>query len=151
MTPQIFSAAIVIASIVLYQLSMKSIPAGLNPFVALITFYLTALVGTLIVAKLVPQFIPLLATDSSSSAAPSGVPWTAVFVGLAIVGIELGYLLMYRSGWNLAAAPLVAMGGATIILAIIGFAVFRQPVTMRTIIGIILCIYSLYLLSPAQR
>ncbi len=143
MTVQITSAAIAIASVVTYQICMKVIPEDLNPISALVTFYITALICTLIAAKFVP-----VSTPSWSFAEFS---WTAVFVGVAIVGIELGYLLMYRSGWHLAAAPLVVMGGTAVLLTPIGFAIFRQPWSLRYLLGIMLCLYGLYLLSPQEQ
>lgn len=143
MTPQFISAAVVVASIVMYQICMKSIPEGVNPISALVTFYLSALVCTMLAARFF--------ADSGAVFSMSEFSWAAVLVGVAIVGIELGYLLMYRSGWTLAAAPLIGMGGAAIILTVIGMAVFRQPITIKTVAGVGLCLYGLYLLTPTDK
>ena len=133
MTPQITTAAIAIASVVIYQLCMKVVPQNLNPISALVTIFSTALVCTLVAAKFAPVDTPSWSFAEFS--------WTPVFVGVAIVGIELGYLLMYRSGWHLAAAPLVVMGGAAVLLTPLGLLVFRQPWSSRYIFGIALCLY----------
>jgi len=143
MTPQITTAAIAIASVVTYQLCMKLVPQDLNPISALVTIFGTALVCTLIAAKFVPVDVPNWSFAEFS--------WTPVFVGVAIVGIELGYLLMYRSGWHLAAAPLFVMGSAAVVLTPIGFLVFRQPWSSRYAFGLALCLYGLYLLSPQEQ
>lgn len=142
MTPQIGTAAIVICSIAMYQICMKSIPEGINPLNALVTFYLSALVCTLVAGKLLTTNEPFLTTSAFS--------WQAVLVGVAIVGIELGYLLMYRSGWHLAVAPLIGMGGAVVLLTVIGLAVFRQPLPIRHFLGLSLCLFGLYLLLPRE-
>ncbi len=143
MTPQITTAMIAITSVVTYQLCMKTIPQDLNPISALVTIFSTALVCTLITARFVPVDV--------SSWSFAEFSWTAVFVGVAIVGVELGYLLMYRTGWPLAAAPLVVMGSAAVVLTPIGFLVFRQPWSSRYVIGLALCLYGLYLLSPQEQ
>ena len=143
MTPQITTAAIAIASVVTYQLGMKTIPQGLNPISALVTIFATALICTIIAARLLPVDSPNWSFAEFS--------WRPVFVGIAIVGIELGYLLMYRSGWHLAAAPLVVMGSAAVILTPIGFLVFRQPWSLRYVFGLAICLYGLYLLSPQEQ
>ena len=142
MNAQLISAAIVVGSIVTYQICMKVVPNDLNPISAMVTFYATALIFTLISAKFVPVDAP--------SWSLSEVSWVAVFVGIAIVGIELGYLLMYRSGWQLAVAPLIGLGGAAIILAPVGYLVFREPLSLKNIVGIVLCLYGLYLLTPQK-
>ncbi|MFK7831182.1 MAG: hypothetical protein AB8B57_15525 [Congregibacter sp.] len=142
MSAQISSAAIVISAIVLYQVGMKLVPHSINPFGALIIFYVTALVCTLVVARFVPAEGPLFALSHFS--------WSAALVGVAIVGIELGYLLMYRSGWNLGAAPIVGMGTATLLLVPISVLVFKQPWSLRYVFGIVFCIYGLFLLMPRE-
>lgn len=140
---QLSSAVIAIASMVMYQICMKVVPHQLNPISALVTFYSTALVFTLIVAKFVPVDAPNWSVAEFS--------WAAAFVGVAIVGIELGYLLMYRSGWHLSSAPLIVMGGAAVLLTPVALLIFRQPWSSRYAFGIVLCLCGLYLLSPQER
>jgi len=143
MITQTTSALIVISSVATYHVFIKSVPHDLNPISALVTFYVTALICTLIAAKFVP-----VATPDWSMAEFS---WAAAIVGVAIVGIELGFLLMYRSGWHMSVAPLVTMGAATVLLAPIAVFVFRQPFSARYFFGLALCLYGLYLLSPQQQ
>jgi len=143
MSGTLTSAVIVIASLVTYQVCMKLVPGGVNPISALATFYFTALICTLAAARFVPTATPLWSASEFS--------WAAVFVGVAIVGIELGYLLMYRSGWNLSTAPVIGMGSAAVILVPISVMAFKQPWTPRYLVGIALCIYGLYLLTPRAQ
>jgi len=143
MTGQLASAAIAIASVVTYQICMKVIPHDLNPISALVTFYVSALICTLIAAWFIPVGMPSWSLAEFS--------WPAVIVGAAIVGIELGFLLMYRSGWHLGIAPLITMGGAAVLLLPIGVLMFRQPWTPKYLLGIVLCLYGLYLLSPPAQ
>ena len=142
-TGPVTSAIIVIASLVTYQVCMKLVPGGINPISALATFYFTALLCTLAAARFVPTESPVWSMSEFS--------WAAVVVGIAIVGIELGYLLMYRGGWNLSTAPVLGMGAAAVILVPISVMVFKQPWSPRYLIGIALCIYGLYLLTPQEQ
>ncbi|WP_455258484.1 hypothetical protein [Peptoniphilus asaccharolyticus] len=34
--------------------------------------------------------------------------WTSFALGVIVVGLEIGYILAYRAGWNVSKAPLVA-------------------------------------------
>ena len=109
MRPYFLSASIVSSSIVVYQICMKVIPEGVNPVSALLTFYLSALVCTLAAAPIFKLQEGMLSL--------SNFTLPAVLVGVAIVGIEFGYLYMYRSGWTLSAAPLMGMGSAAVAAA----------------------------------
>ena len=142
MTAQFSSALIVVASIVLYQVGMKLVPHSFSPITVLLTFYSTALICTLVAAQFLPADQPRFSMANFS--------WAAVVVGVAIVGIELGYLLMYRSDWHLAIAPLVTMGTATIILLPISLLVFHQPWSTRYLFGLLFCVCGLYLLAPQK-
>ena len=139
MSPYFLSASIVISSIVVYQICMKVIPEGVNPVSALLTFYLSALVCTLAAAPIFKLQEGMLSL--------SNFTLPAVLVGVAIVGIEFGYLYMYRSGWTLSAAPLMGMGSAAVILALIGFTWFQDPISVRKLAGVAFCLFGLYLLS----
>lgn len=142
MSAQFSSAAIAILAIVTYQMGMKLVPHNINPVSALLTFYVTAIVFTLIAARFSLSQGPVFESSQFS--------WSAVLVGIAIVGIELGYLLMYRSGWKLAVAPVVGMGAAALILVPVGLLMFRQPWSFRYFFGIAFCIGGLYLLIPQE-
>jgi len=143
MNAQVASAAVVIASLAMYQIFIKTVPTELNPLIALVTLYVTALVCTLLAIKFAPIDAPHWSLSEFS--------WPAVAVGIAIVGIEIGYLFMYRSGWHLAAAPLIAVGGAAVVLIPVSVLVFRQPWSARYGFGILICLYGLYLLSPREQ
>lgn len=142
MNAQFVSASVVIVSIAVYQTNMKLVSGALNPLHVLVTIFSTALLCTLLAIK----FVPALQTTTTEPFL-SNFPYSAVIVGLAIVGVELGYLLMFRSGCHLASAPLVTMGGAAVLLTIIGAILFSQPLTARTIAGLVIVISGLYILS----
>ncbi len=137
------SVALAIASAAAYQICMKIVPEGLNPISVLVTFYTTALIFTLVVARFIPVDAPNWSLSEFS--------WAAACVGVAIVGIELGFLLMYRSGWHVGAAPLVVMGGAAVVLVPVAILIFKQPWSPRFLIGIVVCLYGLYLLAPREH
>ena len=142
MNAQVATAALTIVALATYQSFIKAIPQGVSPAFALVTFYVTALCCSLIALKFAPIDIPKFSQ--------SQISWAAVGAGVAIVGIELGYLLMYRAGWHLAAAPLFVVGGAAILLTPVAIMVFRQSMDIRFVAGMMLCLCGLYLMAPKQ-
>jgi hypothetical protein len=85
------SICIAIASSSLYHFSQKSTPGSANPAVALLATYVVAIGLTLLLLIFVPaQGRPL---------APLGrLNWVRYVLALSTVGLEAGFLLVYRSG-----------------------------------------------------
>ena len=147
----IFSIVIAIFSSVFYHLSMRTVPTNANPFFLLFLAYIFASIVTLIVCiatqvNISGSMKELFATSSSGQAfSPSLL--AAAQIGLAVVGIELGFLLAYRSGWTVVWAPLISNASVTLILLPIGLYFFREQLTPGKIIGASLCLSGIYLIS----
>lgn len=73
--------------------------------------------------------------------------WTSLVLGIVIVGIEMGYILAYRAGWDVSKAPLISNICLAIALVIIGFLLFGEAITIRHIIGMIICFIGLVVIS----
>ena len=128
--------SIAIVSAACYHLSMKMLPGTVNPFLPLVAAYAMALVLCLIGLALWPE-----GSRSLSALRPS------VFgVALGVVGIEIGFLLAYRAGWNVGYAALVANVCSTIILLPVGLIYFREQITPQKFAGVVLSLAGLALL-----
>ncbi len=125
---------LIVISVIVYHLSQKSIPAGANPFVALAGAYLIAFslsVITLLVTGEIRRGSELL----------RGQSWTPVIcLGLAAIGIELGYLYAYRTGWKISTTGITAGAFTTGALALVGVLWFKEEMTGLNAAGIALCI-----------
>ena len=101
-----FSISLAIASSALYHFVAKSTPSHVNFTVSLLVTYAVAFVVTLI------GFIFFPATNGVVAEIRQ-LNWASIGLAIAVVGIEFGFLLMYRAGWNLGiAAVLVGAGMA---------------------------------------
>ena len=129
-----------IAASVLYHLFSRSIPAGAHPLLAMIVTYL---ISALIAALLLP-FFPL---PGSLGASLRQLNWTSIGLAVAILGIELGFLLAYRAGWNISLAPLVAIATTTVILLPVGVLAFKERLGLPQILGLILTVAGLILIN----
>ena len=97
----VFSIVLIVASNVLYNICQKSTPRGANPFSSLLVTYVTAAILTLCA-------FPFHKTDEGFLQTFHGLNWTSIALGISIVGLELGYLMAYRAGWNISVGSLVA-------------------------------------------
>lgn len=123
-----------------YHLVIKLTPASVNPLLSLAVTYATVTLLFLGAALVVPDGEPL--RDSFRQ-----VNWTALALAGTIVGLDLGFLLLYRSGFDLSLGQIVTQSAAALLLIAVGVAVFRERLNLANIAGIALCIAGLWLIS----
>jgi len=129
-----------VASNVLYHIFQKLTPIAVNPMLALAVTYATATLFCMGLFFLLPDHRPL---EESLRV----VTWPSAALGLAIVGLELGFLLAYRSGWNISLAALVSTVAVALVLLPIGLALFRERLSLANSAGFMLCIAGLLLMN----
>jgi uncharacterized membrane protein len=132
--------SLAVACTVAYHLVLKLTPAGVNPLLSLLVTYalVTLLFGGLLLA------------------APGGfewkhevreLNWTAIALAFAIVGLDLGFLFLYRSGYAVSLGALVTQSAAAMLLLVIGVAVFREKLSAANAVGLVLCLAGLWLVN----
>lgn len=131
---------VVVLSNVFYHICEKSTPQGINPFGAVMVTYL---VGALVTAML---FV--------CTAGLSGVPgelhklnWASFVLGVAIVGLEIGFVFLYRAGWKIGVGSLVCNIALAMVLVFVGVLLYKETVTLKQVIGMVLCSAGLVLLT----
>ena len=79
----------------------------------------------------------------------SKINWTSFVLGVAIVGLETGYILLYRAGWKISSGALVANICLAFALILIGalFYKYKEQITLRQVLGFGLCVAGLVLVS----
>ncbi|WP_405267133.1 EamA family transporter [Methanobrevibacter sp.] len=131
---------IVILANTFYNVCMKSMPSDVNPFGALmVTYCVAAIISAAIFAFAVGP--------SNVGAEISKINWTSIILALAIVGLEVGYVFVYRAGWQVSNASVVANIGLACVLLIVGYFLYRENVSIRQILGIFVCMIGLILIN----
>ena len=128
---------VIIANIFYHNMS-KCLPTNANPFLSLTIAYLVSAITT---------FLLYCVNHGSFKGDMANINCTSLFLGLAIVGIELGYILLYRNGWTISTAALVANIVVAVVLFIIGFFIYKENISAYQIIGTVLCISGLLLIK----
>lgn len=124
----------------LYHLAQKATPAQINPLVSLAVTYAVALAGTLALYPFYPHQDTLAANIRQLN-------WASVLLGLSIIGLELGFLLAYRAGWNISLAGLVSNVTIALLLLPIGLLLYRETLSTAQAAGIALCLAGLFLIN----
>lgn len=134
-----FSIMLAIASSAFYHFVAKSTPANVNFTVSLLVTYGVAFVATLFTFFFFPT--------SSVIAELKQLNWASIGLALAVMGIEFGYLLMYRAGWNLGIAAVLVTVLASLILVPVALFVFKDKLSWVNIAGILVCLAGLVMLN----
>ena len=136
----IWPILVVILSNTFYNICMKSMPGDVNAFGALMVTYL--------VAAIISGIIFVYAVGPSNVGVEmSKINWTSVVLALAIVGLEVGYVFVYRAGWAVSTASVVANIGLACVLIFVGYFLYRENVSISQIVGIIVCMFGLVLIN----
>lgn len=136
----VFSILLIIASNVVYNIVQKSTPSKANPFLTLLITYLTAAVITLIMYFFNRTGKGLLASLKELN-------WTSIALGVAIVGLEFGYLLAYRAGWKISVGSLVANIALAVILIPVGVLLYKEGFGLNKLLGALFCVVGLVLIN----
>jgi len=136
----VFSIVLIVTSNILYNVCQKSTPQKANPFSALLITYLVAIILTGI-ALLVYK------TDKTILQSFKELNWTSIVLGVAIVGLEFGYLMAYRAGWNISVGSLVANIALALMLIPIGILFYKEGFDVNKIIGATFCVIGLILIN----
>ena len=135
-----FSITLAIASSALYHFVAKSTPSNVNFTVSLLVTYAVAFVITLL------GFFFFPVTNGIVSELKQ-LNWASIGLAIAVVGIEFGFLLTYRSGWNLGIAAVLVNVVASLILVPVAILVFKDEISWVNILGILVCLAGLVMLN----
>jgi len=135
-----FSIILAICSSALYHFVAKSTPANVNFTVSLLITYGVAFIVTLFTFVFFP-------VQDGMTAELKKLNWASIGLAIAIVGIEFGFLLVYRSGWNLGIAAVLTNVVASLILVPVAIFVFKDKISWVNIAGIFVCLAGLVMLN----
>ena len=136
----IWPILIVILANTFYNICMKSMPSDVNPFGALmVTYFVAAIISAVIFSCAVGP--------SNVVSEMSKINWTSIVLAIAVVSLEVGYVFVYRAGWQVSNASVVANIGLACVLIFVGYVLYRENVSIRQILGIIVCMVGLILIN----
>ena len=131
---------LVVGSELVYQICAKSTPAEIDPLASLTVTYLVGAVTSAAVYFLLHRGGNLLREYSH-------INWSAIALGVAIVGLEVGSIYMYKVGWTVSTGPLVKSVSVIVMLTLVGMLVYREVLTPSKFVGIALCLAGVVLLN----
>jgi len=131
---------VIVLSGLLYHISQKSTALEVDPFLTLSASYAVALVLTLLAYYFFSE-------KTSPALSYKNFPWTILGLGVAITGLELGFLMAYRAGWDISLGALYTTSLLTMLLIPVGVWFYSELMTLHKWLGVGFCLIGLYLIN----
>jgi len=136
----VISAIVAIVGAVGYQYFIKQVPASINPIVSVMGMYIAVLALSVIL-------LPIFPSDGGILKHVRQLSWIQIALAVSIMMIELGFLLMYRNGWNLSTGNLVTGVFVNTVLVGLGIGLLGERLSTLNTIGVVLSIIGVMLIS----
>ncbi len=137
---QMIWLGVAIAATVAYHVVMKLTPAGASPYLTLATTYAVVTVAFSAIYLALPGGVPLRAAFAE-------LDWTAPVLGVVIVFLDLGFLMLYRGGFDVSLGQIITQSAGALLLVLIGVAFFAEKLSGVNVAGIRLCVVGLWFLN----
>lgn len=131
---------IVVGANTLYNICTKSTPEDINSFASLAITYGIAAVLSLV-------FFFCTSEEKNILREVSKANWAAFALAFSIVFLEFGYICIYRAGWKVSVASLVANISLACILLFVGILLYKETIGPRQLAGIAVCAAGLFLIG----
>ncbi|MBQ7760351.1 MAG: EamA family transporter [Acidaminococcaceae bacterium] len=136
----IWPVLVVVGANTIYNISTKSTPTDINAFASLAVSYLIAAVSSVVLFLLTSDGKSLMTELAKTN-------WSTYALGIAIIGLEFGYICIYRAGWKISVASLVSNISLACVLLLVGLFVYKEVITLKQFIGMGICALGLMLIA----
>ena len=140
MLSYLWPVGLIVFTNIIYNIATKSTPESANPYLSLVVTYFTGMVVTFLLYWLSRPQASLVSNLRTLN-------WSSWQLGLAIVGLEVGYIYLYRAGWNISVGSLVCNILLAVALVLIGVLFYKEQLRLTQIAGIACCIIGLVLIN----
>jgi drug/metabolite transporter (DMT)-like permease len=134
------SACVAILGAVGYQYLVKRVPSTLNPIVSILAMYAAVLGLGLALLLVFPA-------DGGFRSHVRQLSWLQLGLAIAVIMIELGFLMMYRYGWQLSTGNLVTGVVVNLMLVGVGVILLGEKMSLVNVVGVAVCILGVALVS----
>ena len=132
----VWPMALIVCSNVVYQICCKSVPDGLNSFASLSVTYLVGAAISILLYFLLKKPGNLLQEYHKLN-------WAPFMLGIAIVGLEVGFIYAYKAGWQVSTASIVQSSFLAVLLIFVGWTLYHEAFTWNKIAGVFICLVGL--------
>ncbi len=136
----IWPIALVVLSNVIYQICAKSVPDNVNPFASLAVTYIIGAISSCAIWLLSDKKANIVKELAKMN-------WAPYVLGLAVVGLEVGFIYAYKAGWQVGTASIVQSSFLAVILIFVGALLYNEALTVNKLVGVLICLVGLVFIN----
>lgn len=140
MLSYILPMALIVTCNVFYQICSKGMP-DINPFALLTVTYLTGALLSIVL------FFVMGHGEESLIRQYGRLNWAPFVLGLVITGLEAGWIIAYRAGWQVSTGFITQASILSLFLILVGALLYGEKVTPNKIIGVVICLVGLFVIN----
>ena len=136
----IWPIALVVFSNIIYQICAKGVPKDMDAMASMTITYLVGAVCSAIMFFAMNRDGNLLQEYGKMN-------WAPVFLGVSVVGLEVGFIYAYKNGWAVSTASIVQSAFLAVALLFVGALLYHETISISKIIGVGFCLVGLFFLN----
>ena len=136
MASYIWPIALIVLCNTIYQICSKSVPSSISPLASLTVTYLVSAATACVLYFALNKNASLIQEYRHLN-------WASFVLGLAVVGLETGFIYAYKAGWTVSTASLVQNAFLAVALVFVGAVLFHESITWNKVVGIAICLVGL--------
>lgn len=136
----IWPITLVIFSNVVYQICAKGVPKDMDTMASMTITYLVGAVCSAIMFFAMNKNGNLLQEYSKMN-------WAPIFLGVSVVGLEVGFIYAYKNGWAVSTASIVQSAFLAVILLFVGALLYHETISITKLIGVGFCLVGIFFLN----
>ena len=136
----IWPIALVVFSNIIYQICAKGVPKDMDAMASMTITYIVGAVCSAIMYFVMNRNGNLLHEYTKMN-------WAPFFLGVSVVGLEVGFIYAYKNGWDVSTASIVQSSFLAVALIIVGGVLYHETITVNKIIGMVICLVGLYFIN----
>lgn len=136
----VWPIVLVVFSNIVYQICAKGVPKDMDAMASMTITYIVGAVCSAVMFFVMNKNGNLLQEYTKMN-------WAPVFLGVSVVGLEVGFIYAYKNGWAVSTASLVQSAFLAVALIIVGGVLYHEAITANKVIGIVICLIGLYFIN----
>lgn len=136
----IWPIALVVLSNIVYQICAKGVPKDMDAMASMTITYIVGAICSGIMFFVMNRHGNLLQEYSKMN-------WAPIFLGVSVVGLEVGFIYAYKNGWAVSTASIVQSAFLAVALLFVGALLYHETINISKIIGVAFCLAGLFFLN----
>ena len=136
----VWPIVLVVFSNIIYQICAKEVPKDMNAMASMTITYFVGAVCSAIMYFVMNKNGNLLQEYMKTN-------WAPFFLGVSVVGLEVGFIYAYKNGWSVSTASIIQSVFLAVALIIVGAVLYHEEITANKVIGIVICLIGLYFIN----